>query len=240
MFKKAHSVWSEPFYSYDIIKHMNYREFLGLMTVVGVFILAAYFAREYSDILEMAVLERGVWGMGIYILVTMIEVVVAPLSTLPLIPIASFAWGGFMAAILSIVGWVGGAIVAFILARKYGRPLISKLIDLEKMERLEKVMPEKHIFWSLVFLRIAIPVDILSYAVGLFTKVGLATYSFATLLGVIPFAFVFSYAAVLPVGYQIVAGVLSLVVIYLGYSGIKKKYIYHDHFKIDEKKSEDL
>ena len=155
-------------------------------------------------------------GMTVYVLITVAAIVIAPISTLPLLPIASNLWGWVTAAILSIIGWTIGSLIAFALARKYGVSLISKFISIEKINKFERMVPKENFFWSVVFLRMAIPVDILSYALGLFSKIKTKSYFFVTLIGVTPFAFVFAYAGKMPFVYQILALLLAWVIILFG------------------------
>ena len=61
-----------------------------------------------------------------------------------------------------------------------------------------------------------LPVDILSYALGLFTTIKTWKYILATFIGVIPFAFIFSYAGMVNIYYQIGAFVLAALVLLLG------------------------
>lgn len=139
------------------------------------------------------VINSGSLGMIFYVFITAIAVVIAPISTFPLIPIASIAWGFVISAILSIAGWTIGAQIAFMIARRFGKPLVQKFISLEKLEAFEKRIPEKNLFWSIVLLRMTVPVDLLSYALGLFSKISYSKYFWATIIGVTPFAFIFSY-----------------------------------------------
>ena len=187
-----------------------------LLLIIGLFIVAIVLSQYYKD--EIAeYLDFGYWGMLIYVLLATSSTVLAPINTLPLIPIATTLWGGFISALLSITAWTLGAIIAFILARKFGKPFIEKHYSLEKISRYEKILGNKYVFWNIVFLRIMIPVDILSYAIGLFTSVKLSIYSLATLIGVSPFAFLLAYSANFPLLLQIGVGALVLLAIYFGY-----------------------
>ena len=192
-----------------------------LLLIIGLFIVAIVLSQYYKD--EIAeYLDFGYWGMLIYVLLATSSTVLAPINTLPLIPIATTLWGGFISALLSITAWTLGAIIAFILARKFGKPFIEKHYSLEKISRYEKILGNKYVFWNIVFLRIMIPVDILSYAIGLFTSVKLSTYSLATLIGVSPFAFLLAYSANFPPILQLVVGIILLLTIYIGYRKIYK------------------
>ena len=187
-----------------------------LLLIVGLFIVAIVLSQYYKD--EIAeYLDFGYWGMLIYVLLATSSTVLAPVNTLPLIPVATALWGGFISALLSITAWTLGAIIAFILARRFGKPFIEKHYSLEKISQYEKILGDKYVFWNIVALRIMIPVDLLSYAIGLFTSVKLSTYSLATLIGVSPFAFLLAYSANFPLLLQIGVGALVLLAIYFGY-----------------------
>jgi len=178
---------------------------LGLIVVVTFFIVATVLAQKYENELQLFVGQKGISvGMVSYVLITALAIVIAPVSTLPLIPVAVGVWGWVATGILSVIGWVIGSQIAFHLARSLGKPFIQKIVSLERLEKFEKHFSEKNLFWIVVFLRMTVPVDILSYAVGLFSRMRSASYFLATLIGVIPFAFVFSYAGALPISSQII------------------------------------
>ncbi|MBP9836845.1 MAG: TVP38/TMEM64 family protein [Candidatus Pacebacteria bacterium] len=198
----------------------NKSELIKLLLLVSFFVLAIFISTTYKEEI-VQYLDFGYWGMFVYVSLATISTVVAPINTLPLIPVATALWGGFISALLSITAWTLGAIIAFIIARRLGKPFIEKHYDLEKISRYEKLLGDKYVFWNIVALRIMIPVDILSYAIGLFTSIKLSTYSLATLIGVSPFAFLLAYSATFPLPLQIGVGVLVLLTIYLGYRKIK-------------------
>lgn len=162
-------------------------------------------------------------GMIIYVIISIIAIVIAPVSALPLMPVASNLWNPPIAAILSIIGWTIGSLIAFIISRKYGINLIKRFIPLNKIYKLEKIIPKENIFWSVVFLRITIPVDILSYALGLFSKMKTREYLLATIIGITPFAFIFAYLGKMPFQYQILALILALITILIGIISRKNK-----------------
>jgi uncharacterized membrane protein YdjX (TVP38/TMEM64 family) len=178
--------------------------FAGLAVMVALYVGASYLAQRYEGQLQMFVASDSILGMVSYVAISALAVVVAPFSTLPLIPLASLMWGWVMAAVLSIIGWVIGAEIAFVLARTFGAPLVRKIMSMDKVHQLERRLPRRHLFWTVVFLRMTIPVDVLSYALGLFSRINGTTYFWATFLGVIPFAFVFAYVGTVSVAVQIV------------------------------------
>lgn len=177
---------------------------IGMISIFALFFLASYLTQTYEEEIKLFVQTDGNIGMFIYIIFTATAVVVAPISTLPLIPLASMLWGWLIAALLSIVGWVLGSQIAFLLARTYGKPLIEKITSLEKIKSFENTFSKKNIFWFVVFLRMTVPVDVLSYAIGIFSNMKAAPYFLATFIGVTPFAFIFAYTGTLSIGTQII------------------------------------
>lgn len=133
------------------------------------------------------------WSPLAYIVLAFLSVVVAPLSIVPFIPIASVFFGPFLAAVYSIIGWFAGSLVAFQIARHVGRPILKKFVSLDKIKEYEKHIPENMEFWWIVLLRFIIPVDLLSYAIGFLSRVAFWKYSLATLVSISPFAFIFAY-----------------------------------------------
>lgn len=168
--------------------------FIGFITVSIIFILMTFLSHTFENDLKQLLKENNYTSKILYVIITAIAVVLTPISALPLIPLVSNIWGGVLTATLSIVGWVAGSQIAFLLARKYGKPFVEKIIPIEKINSFENYFSSKNLFWAIVFLRIMLPVDILSYALGLFSEIKSSTFFFATLIGVAPFGFIFSYA----------------------------------------------
>lgn len=186
-----------------------------IFLIVAAFIVASWLGKQLLDILSADELLLGGWGMPLYVLVTVIAIVIAPISMIPFIPLAVGLWGAVTAALLNIAGWTIGSAIAFLIARIFGHSLVMRLIGAKSINKIERFLPQKHLFWSVVFLRMVLPVDLLSYALGLFTNMRFFSYLLASFIGIVPFSFVFSYAAELPLAYQLIVGavVIALVVI---------------------------
>lgn len=198
------------------MKNNKIKPLIEIAAVIALFIFFSYIIQRNMELFKLLI-DNSLISMFIYIFIVIIAVVIAPVSAMPLLPIASNLWGWFTAAILSIIGWTIGALIAFVIARKYGMPLVKKLIPLEKIEHAEALVPKQNIFWSIVFLRMVIPVDILSYTLGLFSKISGKRYVLATIIGVLPFAFVFSYLGKMPFYYQLIALLIALLIFLAGW-----------------------
>lgn len=140
--------------------------------------------------------EHPVIGAAAFTAAMFVATVAAPVAVLPAVPFAALILGPFPTALYSILGWSLGAIVAFLIARHVARPVLERFIPLSAVARYERLIPEDAQFWWIVLLRLVIPVDILSYAIGIVSRISLARYAAATVIGVTPFSFVFSYLGV--------------------------------------------
>jgi len=132
-------------------------------------------------------------GAAFYIGLLIVSVVFLPLSSLPLLPLAASVYGVWMTGFLSIVGWWIGSLIAFQIAR-FGRKYLVKIASLDAIDRVEKKIPKDVGFVSIVILRMIFPVDVTSFALGLLKNLSFTLYATASLIGIIPFAFVWSYA----------------------------------------------
>ena len=204
-----------------VIQRPTLEKVAAVSGIVALFILAALVASLYQDNLRELTYASGFSGVLFYIFITIIAVVVAPVSTLPLMPIATASWGWVLAGVYSIIGWTIGAQIAFLLARRYGVPIVKHFMSLEKIQAIEARVPKQNLFWSVVLLRMATPVDVLSYALGIFTRMSSFQYFLSTLIGVSPFAFAFAVVPELPFIYKI--EVVSAIGIIVGILLYQKK-----------------
>ncbi len=185
-----------------------------LILIIAAFLFSSYIIQTNLLFLENLV-TNDILGMIIYLILEISSIVIAPITTIPLIVIATNLWGWIATGILNIIGWMIGSWIAFIIARKYGIKIIRKFISLEKISEIEKKIPRKNIFWSIVLLRMIIPTDVLSYALGIFTKIKIRTYLLATLIGITPIAFLISYLGGIDIYIQIILVLIAGIILIL-------------------------
>jgi uncharacterized membrane protein YdjX (TVP38/TMEM64 family) len=208
-----------------------------VLVYLGIFLLF-YFWSTPIDFLQEVVKTNFLWGPIAFIFLAFLVVVVAPLTVIPLIPVASVLFGPFWAGLYTIIGWFLGSVVDFIIARKFGKPLIKKFVSLETVEKYENYIPREMEFWWVVLLRVVVHVDILSYALGLFSRISLWKYSLATLIGMTPMAFILSYAggALLTRDFELLTILsVSFAVIFVGLS-----YFYYKRGGVREEIEEEV
>lgn len=191
--------------------------------VILLFILSSFFSQQYSDYLVNFIGENKTGGILIYIASIVIAIVLAPLTILPFIPIAVEIWGILWTSIFSIIGLIIGSVIAFWIARKFGTVLVKKFVSLDNIAEISKKIPDRNLFWYLIFIRIIIPVDILSYALGLFTKISWKLFLSTTVIGVIPMIFILAYFGTIPIKYQLLVFVIGIILLIL-YKFINKKF----------------
>lgn len=203
----------------------TWKTILPILALILLFIFATYLSHIYRESLETLVTDRTGIGMTAYILLMILATVIAPLSTLPMMPIAVSLWGSFVTALLSIVGWSIGATIAFYISRVYGLPVVKKFVAAETIEKINQKIPEKHnLLLSIILLRMIVPVDILSYALGLFPKISWRPYIIGSIIGVIPFSFIFAYLGGLSVTTQIIGLFILGPILY--YVWTRKKFTF--------------
>lgn len=213
----------------NFFRRENYKQIFSFLLIAGLFVFASYLAQQNIESVKSLITKGGVWSLLLYVLVGIIATVFAPLTSVPLIPLVVQVWGVFLTSILSLISWTIGSLGAFWVSRRFGTPIVSKFESVNRIKEIASRVPEEKMFWYLIFLRTTIPVDILSYALGLFTKISWRMFLLTTFIGIIPGAFLFSYVGSLPLQLQIpLVFIGTAVIIYFFNFHIKKTKTYKD------------
>lgn len=182
----------------------------GVFVLISVFILLSYLVQTNFEFFEKLV-AGSFLGLLVYIFLNVLAIVVAPITVIPLIVIVAGIWGWVVAGFVTWIAWVLGSMIAFLIARRLGVPVARKFISLDELYKFEERFSFIGSFWGVVFLRMVIPVEILSYGLGLFSRIGFWKYIFASALGFLPIVFLFGYFGVIPFVYQIILGLCILI-----------------------------
>jgi uncharacterized membrane protein YdjX (TVP38/TMEM64 family) len=151
-------------------------------------------------------------GVIVYLALDIADALVVPGATLPLIPVVARTWGRIPAALATMAGWTAGSLLAFLIARRWGAPVVRKLAPMERVKRLRNCIP-KNLFWSIVLLRTFLPMDVISYVLGLFSDMSWPAYATATALGLAPSAFLLVYLGRTPHAFSIIAVIVTAGVV---------------------------
>jgi uncharacterized membrane protein YdjX (TVP38/TMEM64 family) len=194
---------------------------------VLIFMGVSIFSKIFSQDLEALIEVHFPVGMIFYIVLLVFGEIFLPGSTLPLVPIAATLRGSLLAAASTFIGWMISAIIAFALARRYGRSLANRMINREKVEEIGGCIPERHLFWSVVLFRVIFPIDLVSYALGLFANIPWGPYLLSTGLGVGVFAFSIAHIVLWPLPYRLIAEAAGAGATVIGYIWLRSRLLSH-------------
>ncbi|MEK6919149.1 MAG: VTT domain-containing protein [Nanoarchaeota archaeon] len=195
----------------------------SLVLVIIIFLVSSYFIQKNISFFE-GYLGDNVSSMVTYAVIEFLASLFAPINTFPLIPLASNLWGWPLASVLTFIGWFAGALLAFIIARKFGSRVVARFAPVMEVKRLESLISNKNRFWSIVVIRILLPLDILSYAFGLFSKIPFSEYALATAISIIPHALLISYIGSLDFKYQLIGASLLIIILFTTWSIVYPKF----------------
>lgn len=185
--------------------------------VVALFAAAMLLAREFAEPIEGVLRTYPRWGILIFVATSVLAVLAPMLSNLPLVPLAVLAWGSAWTALMLLAGWVLGAAISFGLGR-HARPFILRHFpSVNRHANVDRLIHPRHRVGSLILLRMTFPVDVLSYALGLFSRTTTLTENaLSTAIGGAPFALLFALFPALPATAQLAVFIASAVV-FAGY-----------------------
>jgi len=128
-----------------------------------------------------------VYGSLGLLVVMIIQTIIAPIPSEAMIVFAAaIGIGLWKVVVFGGIGTLIGAIIAFWIARKGGRPIVTKLLGDEWVENLDEWVNE-HGKLGIFITRLipVIPFDLISYITGV-TSLSFKDYLIATVFGVFP------------------------------------------------------
>lgn len=156
---------------------------------------ALYFIAKHAGFTDLLYLReliesQGAYAPIIFILIMAVAIVISPIPSLPLTISSGFIWGPVLGTVYSVTGAMIGAIISFLIARKFGREVIQRLLkqDIDFCD----MCAGKSMFWIVLISRVFpfFQFDIVSYGAGL-TNMRLRSFAIATLIGMIPTTYLF-------------------------------------------------
>lgn len=144
-------------------------------------------------LLQAWITELGPWGPLALIVLGVVQVLVAPLPGYPVILVSGVLYGGWWGAIYANLGILLAGFVAAGLARRFGRPLVTRFVPPAHLQRMERLL-ESDSLW-LWFLLLLLPTGDLPYFVAGLSRIPLRRFMVALALARLPFTFVLTHAA---------------------------------------------
>src|SRR3989338_3810050 len=110
------------------------------------------------------VIGFGPWAPIVFILIQMFQVLIAPIPGQVLTFASGFMFGAIKGILYSVIGVMIGSIIAFSLAKRFGRPFVERVIERDTLKRFDGMMQRKGpIALFLIYLLPALPDDALCF-----------------------------------------------------------------------------
>lgn len=134
--------------------------------------------------LRDAVAATGLLAPVAFVLLKALTVIVTPLTGSPLRLVAGALFGFWEGVFLSVLGGVLGGSANFWIARLYGRRVVTRLLGVGALARIDPILGRLSGWKALALTRVVLgPLwDVLSYGVGL-TRLKYRTYLIVAILG---------------------------------------------------------
>lgn len=168
------------------------RNLMRLSTIVGIVAMAILAYHWYRlglfssrEALEQYIAASGGLGVILFIFIQIVQVVI------PIIPggvsclIGVWLFGPFLGWLYNYIGICVGSIIAFLIAKQFGQPLMEKLFNQKLLKKYASWTDGNSAFTKLFAIAIFSPVapdDFLCYLAGT-TKMRLKTFTLIILLG---------------------------------------------------------
>jgi len=124
----------------------------------------------------------------IFIIIRSLGVIFPPIPGIILDAVGIYFFGWKLGFVYAEIGVVGGAMVAFLIARRCREPVVRRFVTLQKLHAWEDTVSERKKFWSLVGLRLItgpLLFDYVNYVAGL-TKINPLKFLVTTIIGSLP------------------------------------------------------
>jgi len=168
---------------------------VGLVVLLCVILYLIQSQISKIDIKEIKtfIYSFGILGPIVFIILNIITIVISPLTSFPFW-IASISLFGFWPSLFYIIiGNNIGSVINFLIARNLGRPVVSRLVGkegIEKIDEITKIIGMKTLFAVRFFGGIAS--DYISYAAGL-TSMKFKPYFLISFFTTLPWLFLNVY-----------------------------------------------
>jgi uncharacterized membrane protein YdjX (TVP38/TMEM64 family) len=161
--------------------------------VVVLFGAAIWLTDHFDSTIRDLLTANVVLAFATLFLTSVVAVLLPVLSNLALLPGFVLVWGPGWTALVLLAGWIVGAALSFTLGRRARSAILRVFPSVKRHADIDRLIHPRHRMISLVMLRMTFPVDVLSYALGLFSaRTTVAENVLSTTLGAAPFALLFS------------------------------------------------
>ncbi|MBB3329594.1 putative membrane protein YdjX (TVP38/TMEM64 family) [Halomonas campaniensis] len=171
----------------------------GIVVVVAVNVVVIWLVMQQlgmpdslsPDALSQWLGERGALGPFLMMALMVLAVVVGPIPTLPITSASGLAFGILPGVVLSVISALGGAMIAFYLARLLGRDLLRERF---RDNPLFGAQGSQRLLFITVLVTRLVPIfsfALISYAAGV-TAITAWRFALASLIGMLPMTLIFA------------------------------------------------
>jgi len=209
------------------------RAVLGLFAVVAVFAgLYVALLRYAPFVFDAEALRDWIDGFGelaplVFVVVQAGQVVVAPIPGQVVALVSGYLFGSVAGTVYSLSGVLLGSAIAFLLAKRFGRSFVEKILDESVVERFDGFVDRVGIPGLVVFVLVpGLPDDVICFAAGL-TKWSLRTFMIVIAIGRLP-----AYVLTVYAGGQFASGQSLTAFVLLGVIGCLSLIGFHQQERI--------
>lgn len=174
---------------------LNWQSQLVLLAIFLLSLLLYFLGKQIpQEQLRIFVESTGAWAPIVYILTSQLSYLLAPVSGYPFLIVGFYLFGETMIVYSYFVNIVGSSI-NFWIAKRWGRPLVTKLVGGESLAKIDKLTEEYGVGTLFVARLFLLGLgDFLSYAYGL-TPIKYKTFIVVSGLAAIPGYLLWYFAA---------------------------------------------
>src|SRR3989344_5382101 len=206
-----------------------------LMTAAGIVMAVVFlvpvFSGKYQALVAAAVATNPMHAFFIVAFARFLAIVIAPLPGQPVAFMSMAVMPWWQAWFANFAGADIGAIVAFLIARKFRAPVAARFTGLANLHAFESALSQRTRFWGFLGLRFvaAGALDFFSYAAGL-TKISFRTFVLATVLADIPITLAFFYFGGMAAQYGVYI-MVTFIALFMVVSAVMGRYFIKENEK---------
>ncbi|MGH7712497.1 MAG: TVP38/TMEM64 family protein, partial [Gemmatimonadaceae bacterium] len=125
-------------------------------------------------------------GAALFVLLAALSAMLAFFSSAVLVPVALYAWGTGLSALLLWTGWIIGGVCAYSVGRYLGQPVVARLTSRRKLQRYQHKLSNRAPFGLVLLFQLALPSEIPGYALGM-ANYPMSRYLLALALAELPY-----------------------------------------------------
>ena len=165
------------------------------------------------DELANYIKSMGILGPLAYILLQIAQTVFAPIPGNVVGGVGGFIFG-WWGILWTVIGSAIGFWIVFVISRRFGRPLVERIIKNENLEKFDFIVGKRApVVLFVIFLIPGLPDDIVAYIAGL-TEVKIKNLVVLAILGRLPSVIVTNYIGMgLGEGSVRMVGIISAIVV---------------------------